>query len=125
MRQSRIFVGMVLILIFAEVLGLYGYVHRSDATSQQLTYSDSLSPSFSTPEQVAELQITQDLSLLNVYTQLPRCRRTWRWAFVRLHGVDIVDDHAILGVTVFGVWAYLVQSNSMLYPRVAIRIEMR
>lgn len=26
MRQSRIFVGMVLILIFAEVLGLYGYV---------------------------------------------------------------------------------------------------
>lgn len=24
MRQSRIFVGMVLILIFAEVLGLYG-----------------------------------------------------------------------------------------------------
>lgn len=25
MRQSRIFVGMVLILIFAEVLGLYGY----------------------------------------------------------------------------------------------------
>jgi hypothetical protein len=28
MRQSRIFVGMVLILIFAEVLGLYGYVWR-------------------------------------------------------------------------------------------------
>jgi len=28
MRQSRIFVGMVLILIFAEVLGLYGYVCR-------------------------------------------------------------------------------------------------
>jgi V-type H+-transporting ATPase proteolipid subunit len=26
MSQSRIFVGMVLILIFAEVLGLYGYV---------------------------------------------------------------------------------------------------
>jgi F0F1-type ATP synthase membrane subunit c/vacuolar-type H+-ATPase subunit K len=26
MQQSRIFVGMVLILIFAEVLGLYGYV---------------------------------------------------------------------------------------------------
>jgi F0F1-type ATP synthase membrane subunit c/vacuolar-type H+-ATPase subunit K len=26
MRQSRIFVGMVLILIFAEVLGLYGCV---------------------------------------------------------------------------------------------------
>lgn len=27
MQQSRIFVGMVLILIFGEVLGLYGYVH--------------------------------------------------------------------------------------------------
>ena len=26
MQQSRVFVGMVLILIFAEVLGLYGYV---------------------------------------------------------------------------------------------------
>lgn len=31
MEQSRIFVGMVLILIFGEVLGLYGYVaaHKS------------------------------------------------------------------------------------------------
>lgn len=27
MQQSRIFVGMVLILIFGEVLGLYGYVY--------------------------------------------------------------------------------------------------
>ncbi len=26
LQQSRIFVGMVLILIFGEVLGLYGYV---------------------------------------------------------------------------------------------------
>ena len=26
MQQSRIFVGMVLILIFAEVLGLYGLI---------------------------------------------------------------------------------------------------
>ena len=26
MQQSRIFVGMILILIFGEVLGLYGYV---------------------------------------------------------------------------------------------------
>jgi F0F1-type ATP synthase membrane subunit c/vacuolar-type H+-ATPase subunit K len=25
MQQSRVFVGMVLILIFAEVLGLYGF----------------------------------------------------------------------------------------------------
>ena len=29
MQQSRIFVGMVLILIFAEVLGLYGYVWQT------------------------------------------------------------------------------------------------
>lgn len=29
MQQSRIFVGMVLILIFGEVLGLYGYVRPS------------------------------------------------------------------------------------------------
>ncbi len=28
MQQSRIFVGMVLILIFGEVLGLYGYAFR-------------------------------------------------------------------------------------------------
>jgi V-type H+-transporting ATPase proteolipid subunit len=34
MRQSRVFVGMVLILIFAEVLGLYGYVWRTMAVSQ-------------------------------------------------------------------------------------------
>jgi F0F1-type ATP synthase membrane subunit c/vacuolar-type H+-ATPase subunit K len=27
MQQSRIFVGMVLILIFGEVLGLYGYIY--------------------------------------------------------------------------------------------------
>lgn len=34
MQQSRIFVGMVLILIFGEVLGLYGYalrLHRGSA----------------------------------------------------------------------------------------------
>jgi len=30
MQQSRIFVGMVLILIFGEVLGLYGYVSVSE-----------------------------------------------------------------------------------------------
>ncbi len=29
MQQSRIFVGMVLVLIFAEVLGLYGYELQS------------------------------------------------------------------------------------------------
>lgn len=27
MQQSRVYVGMILILIFGEVLGLYGYVH--------------------------------------------------------------------------------------------------
>ena len=31
MLQSRIFVGMVLILIFGEVLGLYGYYDFADA----------------------------------------------------------------------------------------------
>lgn len=30
MEQSRVFVGMVLILIFGEVLGLYGYVGRPE-----------------------------------------------------------------------------------------------
>lgn len=33
MLQSRIFVGMVLILIFAEVLGLYGYVRFQSPTT--------------------------------------------------------------------------------------------
>jgi F0F1-type ATP synthase membrane subunit c/vacuolar-type H+-ATPase subunit K len=33
MQQSRIFVGMVLILIFGEVLGLYGYVFRKPFVS--------------------------------------------------------------------------------------------
>lgn len=32
MQQSRIFVGMVLILIFGEVLGLYGYARLSKGT---------------------------------------------------------------------------------------------
>jgi V-type H+-transporting ATPase proteolipid subunit len=32
MQQSRIFVGMVLILIFGEVLGLYGYERESLST---------------------------------------------------------------------------------------------
>jgi F0F1-type ATP synthase membrane subunit c/vacuolar-type H+-ATPase subunit K len=27
MQQSRVYVGMILILIFGEVLGLYGYVY--------------------------------------------------------------------------------------------------
>lgn len=40
MQQSRIFVGMVLILIFGEVLGLYGYaalramVHPGNANTE-------------------------------------------------------------------------------------------
>lgn len=38
MQQSRIFVGMVLILIFGEVLGLYGYVsHICSMFPQPLT----------------------------------------------------------------------------------------
>lgn len=35
MQQSRIFVGMVLILIFGEVLGLYGYVENRMYTSMR------------------------------------------------------------------------------------------
>jgi hypothetical protein len=35
MQQSRIFVGMVLILIFAEVLGLYGSVHSANHPSMK------------------------------------------------------------------------------------------
>ena len=38
MQQSRIFVGMVLILIFGEVLGLYGYDQNSD--KQALHYAN-------------------------------------------------------------------------------------
>lgn len=38
MEQSRIFVGMVLILIFGEVLGLYGYVGLDIITFQVLTH---------------------------------------------------------------------------------------
>lgn len=38
MQQSRIFVGMVLILIFGEVLGLYGYVNHAKKYSLILTH---------------------------------------------------------------------------------------
>jgi V-type H+-transporting ATPase proteolipid subunit len=42
MQQSRIFVGMVLILIFGEVLGLYGSVHSTSwEVMAQLTSIDS------------------------------------------------------------------------------------
>lgn len=37
MLQSRIFVGMVLILIFGEVLGLYGYVSTLPGVERVLT----------------------------------------------------------------------------------------
>lgn len=37
MQQSRIFVGMVLILIFGEVLGLYGYVSHPRARKKIIT----------------------------------------------------------------------------------------
>jgi hypothetical protein len=41
--------------------------------------------------------------------------------FVRLHGVETVDEHAsmelqYLGLQYTGVWANLVQSNNMLFP---------
>jgi V-type H+-transporting ATPase proteolipid subunit len=45
MQQSRIFVGMVLILIFGEVLGLYGSVYANlPEIIARLTVSDSLLP---------------------------------------------------------------------------------
>ena len=40
MVQSRIFVGMVLILIFGEVLGLYGYATRIWPFTHVLTEAD-------------------------------------------------------------------------------------
>lgn len=71
MSQSRIFVGMVLILIFAEVLGLYGYACTARPTKLDTNLAaDSLSPLFSTPEQVAE------------------AARSWQ--IVRLAGVETV-----------------------------------
>lgn len=42
MQQSRIFVGMVLILIFGEVLGLYGSVVFQSKTTLVLTSTGSL-----------------------------------------------------------------------------------
>jgi V-type H+-transporting ATPase proteolipid subunit len=45
MLQSKIFVGMVLILIFGEVLGLYGSVYSTlPQTVAQLTSTGSLLP---------------------------------------------------------------------------------
>ena len=53
MQQSRIFVGMVLILIFGEVLGLYGCVNSSTAGLwSYLTVLVSLLLSSSTPERI-------------------------------------------------------------------------
>lgn len=40
MQQSRIFVGMVLILIFGEVLGLYGYVDGSSSPHRLFGLAD-------------------------------------------------------------------------------------
>lgn len=37
MQQSRVYVGMILILIFGEVLGLYGYVYGSHIKSQHMS----------------------------------------------------------------------------------------
>lgn len=40
MQQSRIFVGMILILIFGEVLGLYGYVVHVTGREKKLVDTD-------------------------------------------------------------------------------------
>lgn len=42
MQQSRVYVGMILILIFGEVLGLYGYVTSKTALVRMLTAGHSL-----------------------------------------------------------------------------------
>lgn len=56
MQQSRIFVGMVLILIFGEVLGLYGSVYLLSCQMESLlTTTDWLSPLFSTRRAEARL----------------------------------------------------------------------
>lgn len=41
MQQSRVYVGMILILIFGEVLGLYGYV--SESGFFQITFTNMVS----------------------------------------------------------------------------------
>lgn len=40
MQQSRVYVGMILILIFGEVLGLYGYVLRKKRGSPRSPAND-------------------------------------------------------------------------------------
>ncbi|RKH09143.1 hypothetical protein D7V77_42755 [Corallococcus sp. CA041A] len=40
MEQSRVFVGMVLILIFGEVLGLYGYVFQTKDWKSSHTFGN-------------------------------------------------------------------------------------
>jgi V-type H+-transporting ATPase proteolipid subunit len=42
MQQSKIFVGMVLILIFGEVLGLYGSVHLNSSGNNGPTHKSRL-----------------------------------------------------------------------------------
>jgi len=37
MQQSRVYVGMILILIFGEVLGLYGYVIRNQEKAKHVS----------------------------------------------------------------------------------------
>lgn len=65
MQQSRVFVGMVLILIFAEVLGLYGYacfcslslsglMRRSEEADRRLTQTHRRSDTKHECEQLKE-----------------------------------------------------------------------
>lgn len=58
MQQSRIFVGMVLILIFGEVLGLYGCANLPKMLRRScLMLLVLLLLSFSTPEQIESILI--------------------------------------------------------------------
>lgn len=45
-QQPRLFVGMILILIFAEVLGLYGYVLRRKRDYFAISNADLFNPIF-------------------------------------------------------------------------------
>jgi hypothetical protein len=45
--------------------------------------------------------------------------------FVRLHGVETVDEHANMELQHSEFWAYLVQSNSMFCFRIELKLASR
>lgn len=70
MLQSRIFVGMVLILIFGEVLGLYGYANLpKTGLNSYLTKLVSLLLSFSTQERI-EYCLSTSIYLIFIWRRI-------------------------------------------------------